>query len=273
MMSGHARATGGLAILAHPEPRRETSGAMAKQRTPDPFGDPNAEVTPAEREIWQAEVRRLIALMATHAEPYSTTSAGLDIVVMPKVFSPAYFTDSEWFATGIAALAGKGRLLDVGTGTGIVALLAHLNGASAVATDINPHAVENARRNFEKFGLSIPVYLGDVYAAVPAGEEFDLIFWNHPFNRGTRLHEDELSLCGFDYEYRGLTRFIQDAHYFLTDRGRLILGTSTFAEVSLIERIARDAGYAVNILSRKECPLQWRGPAVTELRLCEFVPR
>jgi len=239
----------------------------------DEFGDPAREVFSLERSRWQTEVRRLIALMGSHAETYGCRCAGLDISVLPQVFSPAYFTDSEWFATEIAAMARGAKLLDVGTGTGIVALASALAGAEVTATDINPAAVENAKLNFSVHGVAAPALLGDVYGALARPETFDLIFWNHPFNLGINRQEDPLSLCGFDFEYRGVRQFIENGPRYLSPGGRLVLGTSTFAEVSRIARIAAGARLDVRILRRKQTPLQWRGAAVTELRIVEFVPR
>lgn len=231
------------------------------------------EVSAEVRGNWQREVRRLIGLMAAHDTAYTCRSADLEIVVLPQVFSPAYFTDSEWFATEIAKLAAGRRLLDIGTGTGIVALVAARAGANVTATDINPYAVANAQQNFAVLELSAEIVEGDVYAAIAPDAVFDVVFWNHPFNLGKNPDEDLLSLCGFDYEYRGIRKFIGEARPHLAPGGRLVLGSSTFAEVGLIEQIAKENKFDVDILARRLTPLQWKGEAVTELRICEFKSR
>jgi ribosomal protein L11 methyltransferase len=74
-------------------------------------------------------------------------------------------------------LAGR-RVLDVGTGTGLLAFTALLSGArSAVAFDADPaapcHARENARRN----GLALPLFAGTA-AALSAEARFDLALVN-----------------------------------------------------------------------------------------------
>ena len=245
---------------------------MKTRRREWEFGDPGEEASPPIKARWQAEVRRLIALMASHEEPYRCRCAELDVTVMPQVFSPAYFTDSEWFAVEIAAIARGRRLLDIGTGTGIVALAAAVEGASVVVTDINPAAVENARLNLTAHGIVAPCFGGDVYDALVGDPKFDVVFWNHPFNFGTDQHEDPLSLCGFDFGYGAVRRFIEEGPRHVAPGGRLILGTSTFAEAELIERIALGAGLRPRTLMQKTTPLQWRGAAVTELRIVEFVP-
>src|SRR4051812_10467399 len=74
-------------------------------------------------------------------------AAGFRLVVHPTVFHPRFFLTSEFFADFIGRLdlSGK-RVIDVGTGSGILALAAARAGAaSVVAVDINPNAARTAR--------------------------------------------------------------------------------------------------------------------------------
>jgi ribosomal protein L11 methylase PrmA len=69
------------------------------------------------------------------------------------VFHPRYFISSECFAEFIGGLDLSGKhVVDIGTGSGILALAAARAGAeNVIATDINPNAaltaIENARAN------------------------------------------------------------------------------------------------------------------------------
>ena len=71
------------------------------------------------------------------------------------------------------------KVLDVGTGSGILAMGAALLGAEAVtAIDIDPMAVKVARENVARGGLSekVSVYEGDLLSA--AGQDYDLCVAN-----------------------------------------------------------------------------------------------
>lgn len=79
-------------------------------------------------------------------------------------------------------LPGPGvRVLDLGTGCGLHALLAARAGAQAVGTDLNPRAVAFARFNAALNAVeSIDFRVGDLYEPV-AGETFDRILVNPAF--------------------------------------------------------------------------------------------
>ena len=70
-------------------------------------------------------------------------------------------------------------VLDVGTGTGVLAIAAARLGATpVVASDIDPLAVEAAVVNAERNGASIDVVLGSVDATVTGGRVFDVVVAN-----------------------------------------------------------------------------------------------
>jgi release factor glutamine methyltransferase len=71
------------------------------------------------------------------------------------------------------------RMLEIGAGLGLAAVLAARAGASVVATDVVPDAVETIRLNAALNGVTIDARLGDCYAPV-AGERFDLVCSNPP---------------------------------------------------------------------------------------------
>lgn len=72
------------------------------------------------------------------------------------------------------------RALDLGTGSGVEALLAARHAQSVVATDVNPRALEYAELGARLNGLSLDLREGSLFEPVD-GETFDLIVANPPF--------------------------------------------------------------------------------------------
>ncbi len=219
---------------------------------------------------WEQKVRDVFEKIKSHKQIYSINVNGVEVHIFPNVFSPAYFTDSKWFAETIPKIVEQHSFLEIGTGTGIVALFTGLNGAQVSATDINPNAVENARYNFEKHSIAAKTYCGDMYEPLPSDERFDFIFWNHPFNRGDDPNEEALLKSGFDFQYASLERYIAEAHLYLNSHGRLLLGTGNFALLSKIEQLAAKYSYKMKLLKKIKIPLAADISIDNDYRIYEF---
>ena len=114
-------------------------------------------------------------------------AAGFRLAVYPTVFHPKLFLTSEFFARFLSTidLAAK-NVADVGTGSGILALAAARAGATVVALDINPKAVNAATDNSRANGLGdrVTAVGSDLMSALAPGFLFDVIISNPPFFSG-----------------------------------------------------------------------------------------
>src|ERR1700720_557138 len=193
------------------------------------------------------KLRHIKSLLAKSQEfdkaSYSVNKAGLDIDVFKNVFSPGYFDDSEYFANKLQSVANELQsfegltVLEIGTGTGLIALKCALGKAKkVVATDINPDAIRNARHNVARHGMESVIDLREGYIFRPVRDrKFDLIFWNMPFcyvdvdiKREIGLHKriNELDKSVFNPYYAYLTDYLNEGFDYLNEKGRLLLGFS-----------------------------------------------
>ena len=85
---------------------------------------------------------------------------------------------SLFFHRHVQARAGA-RVLEIGAGFGLTAVLAAKAGAEVVATDVVVEAVEVIRQNAVLNGVTVDARVGDCYAPI-RGERFDLICTNPP---------------------------------------------------------------------------------------------
>ena len=140
--------------------------------------DPEAEIpSPAARRFGETVRRRL------RREPvaYITGRRGfrhLELAVDPRVLIPRPETE---LLVELALELRPGRVLDVGTGSGAIALAVaeELPGCEVVATDTSSAALEVARANAERLGLADRVQFAE--GSLPDAGEFDLVLANLPY--------------------------------------------------------------------------------------------
>src|SRR5579871_3877988 len=112
---------------------------------------------------------------------------GMPLIVTPTVFNPRLLRTGAYFARCLArpALLAGADVLDMGTGSGVCALVAARHARRVVAVDINPAAVRCAQLNalMNQLQARIDVRHGDLFAPV-AGERFDFVLFNPPFVPG-----------------------------------------------------------------------------------------
>jgi release factor glutamine methyltransferase len=188
--------------------------------------------------------------------PYEVEFGDLKLDVLPNVYSLLFFSDTLWFAKKISKIVGSKSLLEIGTGTGAIAVLCANNGAEVVATDINPDAVENAKLNAKRYNLQISVRQGDMYSPIKDNEKFDYIFWSHPFNNWDTPVDDLLLQSGMDYHYEGLEKYISQVKNHLKEGGKLLLGTGDTADLKTIAEFGHKSGYTMKLLDQIEIPIE-----------------
>ncbi|MBN1198838.1 MAG: 50S ribosomal protein L11 methyltransferase, partial [Bacteroidales bacterium] len=108
----------------------------------------------------------------------------IEIIIEPKMsFGTAHHETTSLMVEALLEedLTGK-AVLDMGCGTGVLAILASRMGAGkVVAIDVDERAVENARENFEKNHATDGIVVQGDDSAIPE-EQFDVILANINLN-------------------------------------------------------------------------------------------
>lgn len=138
---------------------------------------------------------------------------GKRIYVAPNVYKP--LEHEQRLADGCTP---SDRVLDLGCGTGVVAVFAAATANEVVASDISPGACENAQRNCEMHSLTnTTVVQSDMFEAIEG--KFDLIITHPPYF--------QLEMTGDDAHFATSMTFVdvlfRKTKDYLADDGRLLV--------------------------------------------------
>ena len=130
------------------------------------------------------------------------TSNGLSLEIAPQVFHPGFFFSTKLLMRSIDKLELKGKaFLELGAGSGFIAMHAEKQGAVATASDINPVAIEYLKKNCQRNGSSIRIVHSDLFDDIPL-EAFDIIAINPPYyKKDPHTPADYAWYCGKKGEY------------------------------------------------------------------------
>lgn len=226
------------------------------------------ELTGEQRAVMRDLVRKRadavpVAYLVGFREFYS-----LDFRVTPDVLIPR--PDTETLVMELLQRAKdvpEAKILDVGTGSGCIAIAAAVNHPTAklTAIDRSEAALAVARENAERHGVTerIRFLHGDLYAPLDPDERFDFVVSNPPYVREdelgslqpeVRLHEPKTALLGGADGLDVVRRLVAGAAAHLVDGGRLLF------------EIAPEQAPAVRQLLENE-------PAFTDVRIIADLSR
>ena|SRR6266496_4222611 len=127
---------------------------------------------------------------------------GIRLVIPPEVFHPGFFFSTKLLLRCIEKFSLKGSaFLELGAGSGLIAISAAKKGACVTATDINPIAIECIKKNCEKNNVEIDIVHSDLFQNIPP-KRFDYIAINPPYyKKQPNTYKDYSWYCGENGEY------------------------------------------------------------------------
>ena len=129
------------------------------------------------------------------------------------------------------------RVLEIGTGTGIIALHCAKAGARVTATDISRLAVDNAKKNAMLNDLELDVVQTDLSRGV--GGKFDVIIFNPPYlcalGSGALEEAEKLQLIGGEVGSELSIRFLKEVGELMAEQGRIYLLVSSENKEGVLE--------------------------------------
>jgi release factor glutamine methyltransferase len=183
---------------------------------------------------------------------------GFVLSVPPSVFHPKFYRTSAFFARYLDTVEFSAMdVLDIGSGSGILGLVAARKGASVTAVDINAKAVECTRANAARNGLGARVSAGesDLFDRVSAGKRFDRIIWSPPFYPVSPSGMAEYA-WNAGPGYASIARFARSARTYLRPTGAILLLLSTEVDVPTILAFFQEERFEASVVAKKRLPFE-----------------
>ncbi len=194
------------------------------------------------------------------------------LLALPGVYRP--LLDSHMLADALrdAGLPGHRRLLDLGTGSGVVAISGARLGARATAVDVSRRAVLTATLNARLNGVRVRALCGSLFTPV-ANERFDCIASNPPYVPATSPTPPTKGRArAWDAGPDGrilLDRICAQAPNHLSPGGTLMLVHTAWVDEHRTLDLLRAAGLDAKTVDRRREPF---GPVMRERLRAGLLP-
>jgi release factor glutamine methyltransferase len=151
---------------------------------------------------------------------------------------------------GGSGLPRINSMLEIGCGTGLIAVTAALSGVERVLA-----AVRNASLNAARHGVadSVRCVQSDLFGRLGPQERFDLVFWssNYVLAPTGYTHRSPHEAAYVDPGYATHHRFLAEANNWLTPGGRALLHFSSRGDVGELLRLAEMSGRGIRAVRRR----------------------
>jgi release factor glutamine methyltransferase len=175
-----------------------------------------------------------------------------DFNVPDTVYEPA--EDSFLFADNLE-VGEMDVVVDIGTGCGILGIIAAKKARKVLAIDVNPHALrcakENARLN--RVADKMSFVRGNLLQPIKIGQKFDAITFNPPYLPVKNEDRSWLS-CAWSGGTDGrqvIDRFLDEAPKYLQSRGQILLMQSSLAGIDKTLQSLAKRGMDVSVVAHR----------------------
>lgn len=179
------------------------------------------------------------------------TRGEVTVAVFPGVFHPGLFSSTLLLLEYIEAKISAGEtLLEVGSGSGLISVVAAKSGLDVTAIDISKTAIENTIANASENNVSIKVVQSDLFSNL-SSQTFDWVIINPPYYaRNPENDADRAWYCGEDFKY--FKDLFKQLPNFIGVQSKVVMVLTLECNLTEIFRIAREAGCEFSLIAEKK---------------------
>jgi release factor glutamine methyltransferase len=146
-------------------------------------------------------------------------------------------------------LAGK-SFLELGCGSGLIAIKAAKAGANVTASDLSLKAIENTKYNANLNHTFIKIVYSDLFDNIEK-IPFDWIVINPPYYARKPESEQDLAwYCGEDFEY--FKKLFASLNDYMHSQTQVVMVLTKAADVDSIKKIAKDYNFGFEFFDEKD---------------------
>ena len=177
--------------------------------------------------------------------------AGLRIEIPQGVFHPGVFFSTPIFLDFLENIDFQGKkALDIGAGSGVLALFAAKKGAQVTAVDINRLAVDTTHRNARENNLDIQAIESDLFDRVPP-QRFDLLLINPPYYpRKAQDSAEKAFFAGENLEY--FDKLFRQLGDFIHPESTTLMILSEDCDLVRVSALAMRYGFSVPVIFERK---------------------
>ena len=171
--------------------------------------------------------------------------------IPPEVFHPGFFTSTQLLLQYLKQFPLKNKyVLELGAGSGLIAIQAAKEGAQVTATDINPVAIEYLHKNSLQNKVNLEIIRSDLFAEIPACS-FDIIAINPPYYKKQPVtFRDHAWYCGENGEY--FSGLFNQLEGYIHDKTETIMVLCDGCDIEMIEAVAARNGFKLQLMLTKQ---------------------
>ena len=175
----------------------------------------------------------------------------INLQIYPGVFHPGLFFSTKVLLNYLTTQSIKGStVLELGAGSGLIAIYCAQQGARATASDVNPAALQNINANAHANHVDIEIIASDLFDNLNPSS-FNWIIINPPYYPKTVAKESELAwYCGENFEYFEKL-FTQLKSAFL-DHQKIIMVLSEDCNIARIKAIAKSRNIELKTIYQEQ---------------------
>lgn len=179
----------------------------------------------------------------------------ISLEVPPEVFHPGFFFSTKMLLHYISKQPlAKKSFLELGAGSGLIAIYASRRGADVTASDINPIAIAALKKNRILNKADFIIIHSDLFKAIPE-KTFDFIAINPPYYKKQPVADKDYAwYCGEEGEY--FQQLFANLGSYINHQSEVVMILCDGCDIEMVKKAAEKNSFQMTCISSKQTLLE-----------------